>query len=167
MSAATAKAKSKSTSVKGKFPTRLAMPDQGTWCYLRVPDSAAHFGIRGRIPITGTINGHKFRSSLMPDGKGNHALMVNKLMQQGGSFKPGDTVLLDVKLDAAPRVIALPPVVRKALATDKKARAFFDALAPSHKKQYVEWVAGAKQAETRQRRATKMLAMLNSGKKMD
>ena len=167
-----ATAKTKSTSakglgVRGEFPTRLAMPDQGAWCYLKVPDSVEHFGIRGRIPVAGTINGHKFHSSLMPDGKGNHSLMVNKVMQQGGGFKPGDTVTLDVRMDTAPRVVELPAFVRKALATDKRAKAFFEALAPSHKKQYVEWVAGAKQAETRQRRAAKMLQMLSAGKKMD
>src|SRR4051812_40073548 len=159
--------KAKATRIKGKYETRLAMPDLGTWCYLKVHESVEHFGIKGRVPVKGTINGHKFVSSLMPDGKGNHSLMVNKLMQQGGGFKPGDVVTLDVKIDSAPRVIVLPAFVRKALATDKRAKAFFEALAPSHKKQYVEWVAGAKQAETRQRRAVKMLQMLNAGKKMD
>jgi len=159
--------KAKVAGVKGRFETRLAMPEQGTWCYLKVQDSVAHFGIKGRVPVKGTINGHKFNSSLMPDGKGNHSLMVNKVMQQGGGFKPGDTVTLDVTLDTAPRIIELPSFVRKALATDKRAKAFFEALAPSHKKQYVEWVAGAKQAETRQRRAVKMLQMLNAGQKLD
>ncbi|MBI2678954.1 MAG: DUF1905 domain-containing protein [Candidatus Koribacter versatilis] len=157
----------KVTTFKGKLKTWLAMPGKGAWCFVRVPDSAARFGIRAQFPIVGTINGHKFRSCLQPDGKGNHCLMVNKVMQQGGGFKPGDTVLLDVKVDKSPRVVALPPVVRKALRTDKKAKAFFDRLAPSHKKQYVEWVAGAKQAETRARRAAKMVAMLAAGKKMD
>ena len=157
----------KVTSFKGKLKTWLALPGKGSWCFVRVPDSAARFGIRGQIPVSGAINGHKFRSCFQPDGKGNHCMMVNKLMQQGGGFKPGDTVLLDVKVDTAPRVVALPPVVRKALASDKRAKAFFDGLAPSHKKQYVEWVAGAKQSETRQRRAAKMLQMLNAGKKMD
>jgi hypothetical protein len=157
----------KNTTFKGKLKTYLAMPGVGAWCFLKVPDSVAHFGVRGRIAVSGTINGHKFRSSLQPDGKGNHGLMVNKIMQQGGGFKPGDTVLLRVKVDTAPRVVALPPVVRKALAGDKRAKTFFDSLAPSHKKQYVEWVAGAKQAETRERRAAKMVAMLAAGKKMD
>jgi hypothetical protein len=172
MSVAAAKARSKSAGrkglgFKGNLRTWLAMPGKGSWCFVRIPDSVAHFGIRGQIPIAGTINGHKFRSCFQPDGKGNHCMMVNKVMQQGGGFKPGDTVTLDVTVDTAPRVVELPPVVRKALATDKKAKAFFDGLAPSHKKQYVEWVAGAKQAETRQRRAAKMVGMLAARKKMD
>jgi hypothetical protein len=165
MKAATAT--KKNVAFKGKLKTYLAMPGVGAWCFLKVPDSVAHFGVRGRIPVSGTINGHKFRSSLQPDGKGAHALMVNKVMQQGGGFRPGDTVLLDVRVDAAPRVVALPSIVRKALATDKHAKTFFDGLAPSHKKQYVVWVAGAKQAKTRERRAAKMVAMLAAGKKMD
>jgi hypothetical protein len=167
MPSAAAKAKPKAATLKGRFRTWTTMPGQGSWCHLTAPDSVAHFGIRGRIPIAGTINGHKFRSSLQPDGKGNHGLMVNKIMQQGGGFKPGDTVTLDVTVDTAPRVVELPPVVRKALATDKRAKAFFVGLAPSHKKQYVDWVTSAKQAETRERRAAKMVQMLAAGKKMD
>lgn len=157
----------KKTTFRGRLKTWLAMPGKGAWCFVRIPDSVEHFGIRGQIPVSGAINGHKFRSCFQPDGKGNHCMMVNKVMQQGGGFKAGDTVRLHVQVDKSPRVVALPPVVRKALAADKQARSFFDTLAPSHKKQYVEWIAGAKQAETRQRRAAKMLAMLAAGKKMD
>ena len=152
--------------MKGKFKTYLAMPGHGAWCYLRVEGSAEIFGVRGRIPIKGTINGHSFRSSFQPDGKGNHALMVNKIMQQGGGFTPGDTVTLDVEIDTAPRVVELPTLVKKALATSAKAKDFYAALAPSHKKAYVEWVMEAKQEETRRRRASKMIAMLSAGKKM-
>jgi hypothetical protein len=170
---AVAKAKAKrnpnagSQVVEGKFKTWLAMPGQGSWCFLTVKDSAEIFATRARVPVRGTINGFEFVSSLLPDGKGNHALMVNKHMQQGGGFKPGESVRLTLAVDTAPRVVELPALVRKALGAEKEAKAFFDNLAPSHKKRYVEWVMEAKQPETRARRVTKMMTMLAAGEKMD
>lgn len=167
MAPAPAKARSKPAGVRMRVPTWLSMPECGAWCFLTVPDSAALFGTRARVPVRGKINGHEFRSSLMPDGKGNHTLMVNKQMQQGGGFRPGDTVTLELEPDSAPRPVMVPPAVKKALAGNKKAAEHFGALAPSHKKRYVAWVSEAKQPETRARRIGKMLAMLAAGRKMN
>ena len=47
---------------------------------------------RGTVPIAGTINGFPFRTSVMPDGKGSHSMMVNKAMRAGGKVGPGDEV---------------------------------------------------------------------------
>jgi len=56
------------------------------------------------------------------------------------------------QLDAVDRAVEVPPDLDAALARSKKARAGFDALAPSHKKQYLWWIVQAKRDETRKRR---------------
>jgi len=49
--------------------------------------------------------------------------------------------------------VDVPAELADALAGDQAARAAFDALAPSHRREYAEFVAGARREETRRRRA--------------
>jgi uncharacterized protein YdeI (YjbR/CyaY-like superfamily) len=53
-----------------------------------------------------------------------------------------------------------------ALAKSKKARAFFDQLAPSYKKQFIGWVSVAKRPETRARRVDEAIRLLEQGKRL-
>jgi uncharacterized protein YdeI (YjbR/CyaY-like superfamily) len=54
----------------------------------------------------------------------------------------------------------IPSELREALANDPVARAVFEKLPPSHRRQYAGYIAEAKQAETRERRAQKAVEML-------
>jgi len=65
-----------------------------------------------------------------------------------------------MKLDDKPRTVPVPAAVKRALAGNARAKAVFDELARSHKKEYVQWITGAKQEETRARRINQMIAML-------
>ena len=57
----------------------------------------------------------------------------------------------------------IPAELAAALDGDPAARDAFQALPPSHKHEYVEWVADAKRDETRERRAAKAVEMLRAG----
>lgn len=59
----------------------------------------------------------------------------------------------------------VPPELKKTLAKDAKAAAAFRRWSPTQRKYLVNWVAGAKKAETRERRAAKAVQMLREGKK--
>lgn len=59
----------------------------------------------------------------------------------------------------------VPSELEALLAKDAKAKAFFEALARSHKQAYVDWVGSAKQEATRHTRAEKALIMLQKGQK--
>lgn len=63
------------------------------------------------------------------------------------------------------RVPPLPAAFAQALALDADARRFFDALAPSHRRDYVAWIAQAKRDQTRARRVAQALAWLAEGKR--
>ena len=56
----------------------------------------------------------------------------------------------------------LPAELARALEGDAAARQAFDALPPSHKHEYVEWVGEAKRDETRERRAAKAVEMIRA-----
>jgi len=82
-----------------------------------------------------------------------------------------EMILRAVKLDAsdAPKVkmkraeIPVPAALQKALAKNKAAKKNYDAMPPSHRREYNEWIAGAKQEETIQRRLEKTIAKLEAG----
>lgn len=138
----------------------------GAWTFLPVPFNVEKvFGSKARVAVKGTMNGFPFRNSLMPEGNGTHSMMVNKALQSGATAKAGDTVKVVMEPDTAPRTVAVPPDLKRALAGNKRALAFFGGLAYSHKKAYVDWISGAKQKETRVRRIRKAIPMLAQGKK--
>ena len=60
--------------------------------------------------------------------------------------------------------VTVPTYFRTALRTNAKARAAFDAFPPSHKREYVDWIASAKTDDTRQRRIATALQWIASGK---
>lgn len=58
-----------------------------------------------------------------------------------------------------------PADLAAALAKQRKAKAAFDAFAPSHKREYVEWITEAKRDETRARRVAQTVEWLAEGKR--
>jgi uncharacterized protein YdeI (YjbR/CyaY-like superfamily) len=58
------------------------------------------------------------------------------------------------------RAITVPPLIQRALANKPNAKAVFDKLPFSHRKEYVNWITAAKQPETISRRLEKMIPML-------
>ena len=58
-----------------------------------------------------------------------------------------------------------PPEFTKAIKANKLAAAAFAALSPSCKKEYVEWIAGAKRPETRDKRIATAVEWISEGKK--
>ena len=66
---------------------------------------------------------------------------------------------------AAARTIEVPEDFAVALAANPAAAQFFDGLAPSHRYEYLEWITGAKRAETRAKRIGQALEWLAEGKR--
>ena len=60
----------------------------------------------------------------------------------------------------------VPPYLAAALRTNAKAKAFFDQLPPSARRDYVEWLTDAKQAATRERRLATTVRQLSEGKRL-
>lgn len=62
-------------------------------------------------------------------------------------------------------VLELPADFASTLAAKPLAQTFFESLAPSHRYEYLEWIAGAKCAETRVKRKSEAVAMLAESKR--
>lgn len=76
-----------------------------------------------------------------------------------------DGVALPRKKASRRPAVAMHPEFRRALAASRKARAMFDAFAPSCQREYLEWIAEAKKDDTRARRIEQAIEWLAAGKK--
>jgi len=115
--------------------------------------------VRGQLPVKGTINGFPYRTTIQPSG-GRHLLTFNKQLQAGAQARAGDTVSVVMERDTGERIVEVPAELAKAFHKNKDTKALWDRLAYTHRKEFAQWISGAKQEETRQRRAAKAVDMM-------
>ncbi|WP_027007594.1 YdeI/OmpD-associated family protein [Conexibacter woesei] len=115
------------------------------------------------FPVKATINGFTW-AGRVTRMKGEFLLGMSKEIRAGAGAEAGDAVRVRIALDAAPREVEVPEVLMRALAGDGDARAKFDALAFTHRKEFARWIAEARRDDTRDRRIGQTLQMLHEGK---
>jgi hypothetical protein len=132
----------------------------GRWVV--VPFDAKEVFGAARPAVRGTVDGTPFRSRLAVYG-GTTYLGLTKEVRAAAGIDVGATVTIVLEPDDAPREVDVPEALSRALARDKVARAAFEALAYTHRKEYAQWIAEAKRADTRDRRVARALEMLRAG----
>lgn len=145
-----------------KFEATLERPDmRGAWTFVRIPFSVAEeFGVKGQVPVKGTINGIAYENSLLPQGEGAHILVVKKEIRRRAGVDAGDVAQVTLERETGIRTVEVPPELAEALESQPAARQIFDDLSYSHRKAYCDHVSQAKRADTRVRRATKCVDLL-------
>ena len=124
----------------------------------------AALGPGKRPAVRVTINGYTYRSTIAAYS-GAFMLPVAAEVRTGAGIAAGERITVTVEADDAPREVAVPDDLTAALRKAKDAKAFFDSLAYSHRKEYVRWIEEAKKPETRATRVDKCVEMLKAGKK--
>ena len=117
-----------------------------------------------RFPVVATVEGYTWRTTVTRM-RGEFLVGLNAAVREGAGVQAGDTVAVEVALDTAPREVEVPEALGVALEGDREARAAFDALAYTHRKEYARWIDEAKREETRRRRVVQALEMLKKGER--
>ena len=142
-------------------------PTPGGGSYVAVPDTARDaLGASGRTSVTGTIDGFAIVGQVMPysfpDAGKVVLLGITKATRAAIGKGIGDEVDVELMRDDAPRsaTFEMPAELQAALNADAAAKAAYEQLAPSHRREYAQHVAEAKQAATRERRAAGVVSQL-------
>jgi uncharacterized protein YdeI (YjbR/CyaY-like superfamily) len=115
-----------------------------------------------RFPVLATVNGYSWRTSVARM-RAENLLGLSRAVREAAGVEAGDTVEVQIELDAAPREVEVPETLASALAADPEASAAFEGLAFTHRKEYAHWIAEAKRDDTRQRRVAQALEKLRKG----
>ncbi len=102
------------------------------------------------FPVNVTVNGRTLPLRLTRMG-GENLIGFSKANRAAAQIELGEVYQFTVDADATERIIEVPDDLRQALDAADLA-AVFAALAPSHRREYVTWITGAKQPATRRRR---------------
>ena len=130
---------------------------------IQVPDEVIEaLGSSKRPPVTITINGHTYRTTAVRMG-GQFYVPLNAENRAAAGVAAGEDITVDIEPDTAPREVTVPDDL--AAAMDDDARAAYDGLSFTHRKEWVRWVEEAKKPETRAARIEKTVAGLREGKK--
>jgi bifunctional DNA-binding transcriptional regulator/antitoxin component of YhaV-PrlF toxin-antitoxin module len=147
------------------FKTKLVRPEGvGTWTFAPVPmNIPGRPQMKARMRVKGKIEGVPYKSSLMPAGGGELFVVVPKQLRDKIGKESGDLVEMTVQPDNARPTLNVPTDLARALVKNSKARIWFEKIAPSHRKAYVQWIEQAKKRETKQIRIKKAVRMLSEG----
>jgi len=143
------------------FKTKLLQKGETGPTGIHVPDALVEtLGGGKRAPVAVTINGKFTYQSTIAFMGGRAMIPMSAERRAAAGVKGGDAITVKLVLDTAPREVDMPAALVKALAKDKAAKAAFDKLSFTYRKEHARAVAEAKAEETRERRIAKIMAAL-------
>jgi uncharacterized protein YdeI (YjbR/CyaY-like superfamily) len=135
--------------------------DRLNWTIVRIPVNVAEvWGKRGQLRVKGEINGFAFSTSLFPDGKGAHFMIVNRKMQAGAKVVAGGKAKFRLEPDIARRDVTTPAELLAVLGQSRRLKKYYEALSHSMQREIARWVGEAKNTDTRTRRAEQLAERL-------
>ncbi len=138
----------------GKTATGIEVPQ----------DVVAALGSGNRPPVTVTIGGHTYRTTVARMS-GRFLIPLSAENRTAAGVAAGDQVDVDIAMDSGPREVTVPGDLAAALERDDTARATFDGLSYTHRKEWVRWIEEAKKPDTRATRLAKTVESLRAGKR--
>jgi hypothetical protein len=133
-----------------------------------VPREVAATFASKRPAVLARVDGVEYRSRLAVYGGKSYLGLRKDLLRQIGR-QAGETVEISLEEDdteigasaSAPAEVTEPPELLAALAENPAVRAAYEALPPSHRREYARWIGETQQAETRAERVGKMVRRLS------
>jgi Bacteriocin-protection, YdeI or OmpD-Associated/Domain of unknown function (DUF1905) len=122
-------------------------------------DVVEELALRQHSRVSGIIAGASYRSSTARYG-GRMILGVHKATVAAAGIEVGQAVDVEIEPDGSSREVRIPPELEAALRGDARARAAWDRLPPSRKREHADAVAEAKKPETKERRVARAIASM-------
>ena len=135
------------------------------WTYIEIAAGTAQklfTGNKKSFRIKGYIDEYKISQvTIIPMGKGDFILPLNKEIRKGITKKEGDEVNLKIEIDNSE--IKISPDLIECLGDAPEALSYFNKLTPSHQKYFSNWVISAKTFETKSKRIAIIVNALLQG----
>jgi hypothetical protein len=113
-------------------------------------------GMKGFVPIMGSVNGAPIRTSLSPSGGGRHHVLLNREVRTAGKIAAGDRVSVVLRVDLEPPVDDIALDLADAL-RDESVLADFEAITRGKRNQLIRWMEQAAQEDTRAKRIVRLV----------
>jgi hypothetical protein len=130
-------------------------------CFIPVPfDPRPVFG-KLRAPVTVTLNGYSYRSTISAMGNGP-CIPLRRSNREAARLDGTETLRVTIALDTAARTITPPADFVRALKATPSAWDRWRELSFSHQREYVQAIDEAKKRETRERRIARAVKMIGA-----
>lgn len=146
------------------FEATIKTDENSNGAWVDIPfDVKEVFGTKGQVKVKAHFDGHEYRGSIANMGTGSHILIVRKDIREAIGKQPGDTVKVELTKDTEERTFEMPDELKQLLDQDAKLKAFYDSLSYTNRKEYAQWIASAKRAETKEKRINETKHRLSKG----
>jgi hypothetical protein len=137
--------------------------------YVEFPFSVQElFGIKGQVKVKAVFDGKvEYRGSLANMGTGCHILVLTKKIRSKIDKSFGEFVSVELEQDSEIRDVVVPAEIEAILNEKPDAKAFYEKLSYTHRKEYIRWITEAKKEETRAKRIETFIEKLLAKKKPD
>ena len=129
------------------------------WTYIDIPEAIATQllpGSKKSFRVKGWLDQYAYEGlSLVPMGGGDFILALNATIRKSIGKTKGAMVKVRMEIDTKPVIIS--PDLMECLQDEPKALAYFNALPPSHRKYYSNWIESAKTEATKAKRIVQAL----------
>lgn len=112
-----------------------------------------------------TLGDTTFVATLEPDGNGQHLLRINQKLLDETKVKIGDEIDVEIAPVGQEPEPKVPTDLQKALDGDSEASKLWLSITSLARRDWIHWVASARQAETRARRINQTKSKLKAGNK--
>ncbi|MFF4810081.1 YdeI/OmpD-associated family protein [Micromonospora chersina] len=142
----------------------LTLEQRGPAGAFVLPDEQVAVVGEGRrtFPVRVSVNGVTLPLRVARMG-GEYLIGLSRAAREQAGVSIGSAYVVGIAPDVGTRAVEVPEDLAGALAGDAEAQVAFEALAPSHRKEFVRWITEAKREATRAQRVTKTIEMLRAG----
>jgi hypothetical protein len=142
------------------------MQGKGGWSFVLLPPVHQKNRTRfGWLSVKGTIDSYPIQQfKLWTTAKGDLFLPIKAAIRKKIKKAEGDWVVVNLYYDTSK--VEIPEELLMCLMESPKAQAFFESIAESSQKHYIDWIYEAKSVETRANRIAKAIEKMERGLKV-